>query len=206
MQRAMKPLSFAHVCLTLFSALFLLTETACSQAQLTHPLPLVSVSLDAQSILNQTSHQTIGTAKAVFEKAEGLAKRWSAVAEIIQVEGQLISANGLNDARGAQWIFSFSASDKPFKTYRVIARSENRRLHGLELQQNPMKKPLEVRAWVLDSSSVLNKARRLSERIPSPLPRLELSMSEDHRLVWQIPQLAPLPPLFLDAMNGQVID
>lgn len=202
----MKMLPLFKVLPRLLPALVLSVLAACAPLAVSSLPQAASIPLQQQSALVQGARQTIGTAKQVFEKAEALAQRWSPLAEVIYVEGRFISANGLNDyPMDAQWIFSFSASDKPLKTFQVYSRSENTTLSSLELNQKPGRKPLEVRAWVLDSSSVLNKARRLSEMISYPVSRLVLSMSEDQRLLWEIPQMAPLPPLLLDAMNGQQV-
>lgn len=144
---------------------------------------------------------TIGTAKDIFAKAETLSRKWSPQAEAIRVRGSEISGAGLNEAGG--WQIQFIAADKPGQIFQVEAFSSRRQLASQTLPApTAAGQPLEVRAWGLDSSLALIKARRLSEWVSGN--QMELSMSADQRLVWTISQQTPHAPLMLDAMNGQL--
>ncbi|PIQ26368.1 hypothetical protein COW36_14705 [bacterium (Candidatus Blackallbacteria) CG17_big_fil_post_rev_8_21_14_2_50_48_46] len=194
--------------LSILAVLSLLGLSACSQV----PMPLVQTTENARvQVLSrkQATRPTIGTAKEVYAQAEIMAQRWSAHAEPVYLEGRFISSNGLNDAPiDAVWSFAFVSAQKPGKVFQVVSRSETTKLAAQELKQSTLSalEPLEVRAWSLDSSLMLQKARRVTEMIPYPVPKMVLSMNQDHRLVWKIPQLSPMPELNFDAMNGQVLE
>jgi hypothetical protein len=153
------------------------------------------------------SRVTVGTAKEIYEKAEALAQRWSPLADAVAIEGRFISASGLNDSpKEASWRMVFTAAARPGKAYQIFSRSENNQLLGQEIAAGSLSalEPLQVRAWTLDSSLALKKARNYSEFVSYPVSPLELRMI-DQRLIWTIPQTAPLPPLMIDAMQGQQV-
>jgi hypothetical protein len=147
---------------------------------------------------------TTGTAKDIFARAETLARKWSPQAEAISVRGTDISPTGLNEAATGRWHIQFIAADKPGQMFQVEAHSSRRQLATQTLSAPPAAvQPLEVRAWGLDSSLALIKARRLSTWVTGV--QMELTMSEQERLIWTLSQQAPHPVLRLDAMNGQVV-
>lgn len=183
-------------------ALFL---AACSSV----PAPVTNGPSELQrlSAPQTNARATIGTAKDIFAKAEELALRWSPQADPVLLEGRVISANGLNDyPLDASWTISFVSANRPGKAFRVFSRSENLQMASQEISLGSLAglEPLAVRAWTYDSSAVLKKARSYSEFVGYPVSPLELQML-DQRLVWKIPQIAPMPPLMIDAMQGQQV-
>lgn len=197
-------LSPARLGLLSLSALFL---TACSTALA--PVVNLPAQVQRQSVSQAPtqSRATIGTAKEIFAKAEALALKWSPQAEPVSLEGRFISANGLNDYPiDASWSIAFVSPQRPGKAFRVASRSEHVQLFSQEIAAGALAQlePMALRAWHYDSSLVLKKARNYSEFVAYPVSPLELKMI-DQRLVWTIPQMAPMPPLMIDAMQGQQV-
>lgn len=180
---------------------------SCSSAPAFAPVGNSPAQLQRQSAPQSATRTTIGTAKDIFAKAEELALRWSPQAEPVSLEGRFISANGLNDTPiDASWTISFVSPNRPGKAFRVFSRSEHLQMGSQEINAGTLSglEPLAVRAWTYDSSAVLKKARSYSEFVAYPVSPLELQML-DQRLVWKIPQMAPMPPLMIDAMQGQQV-
>ncbi|MGE3726685.1 MAG: hypothetical protein AB7I41_14090 [Candidatus Sericytochromatia bacterium] len=189
------------------AALNLLLLVGCSSAPTFTPVGNPPVQLQRLSAPQAITRPTIGTAKDIFAKAEELALRWSPQAEPVSLEGRFISANGLNDTPiDASWTIAFVSPNRPGKAFRVFSRSEHLQMGSQEISAGSLAglEPLAVRAWTYDSSAVLKKARSYSEFVAYPVSPLELQM-QDQRLVWKIPQMSPMPPLMIDAMQGQQV-
>lgn len=157
--------------------------------------PLAPASFKSAASVRLTQPSLPFTAKIVDEDAENLAKAWSPARALTHVLALNIVSDGTPHPAVGSFVFSFIDKVHRERGFQVTLRPGMQPVtQEIESSKLPQTEPLEIRAWGLDSSKAILKAREYFGDVS--LKRFELTAVE-HRLIWSFG-----PKAMVEAFDG----